>query len=85
MLADAENLGDKGTTTGGKFDPDWEPALKRGVHGLILITGECHSTVTETLKDIEKIFNVRAPNAVIHEVLRVVGDVRPGAEAGHEQ
>ena len=85
MLADAESLGDKGTTSSGKFDPDWVPAFKQGVHGVILITGDCHPTVTETLQEIEKIFDVRTQNALINEVFRVVGDVRPGSEKGHEQ
>ena len=85
MLADAQSLGDKGTTSSGTFDPDWDPAFKNGVHGVILITGDCHPTVSETLREIEKIFSVRAPNALIHEVKRLVGDVRPGSEKGHEQ
>ena len=85
MLADAKTLGDKGTDSGGKFDPDWNPAFKHGVHGVILITAESHNTMSETLRKIEKIFRVRAHNATLHEVLRIVGDVRPGDEKGHEQ
>lgn len=86
MLADAQNLGDKGTTSAsGTFSPDWDPEFKEDIHGLILITGDSHTTVNETLAKVEKIFSVKARNASIHEVTRKIGDVRPHKEAGHEQ
>lgn len=83
MLADAKDLGDPGTATADT--PDWVPAFKQGVDGMILVSGDSHSTVAETLADIERIFLVGAPSATIHEALRIVGDVRPGKEKGHEQ
>lgn len=86
MLAHASDLGDKGTTSAsGAFDPDWLPAFKKDIHGLIMVTGDCHETVNATLSGIKKIFAIGTPNAAIHEVLQLVGDVRPGKEAGHEQ
>ena len=89
MLADAPCLGDQGTkSASGVVDPnnpDWIPAFKQDIHGMILVTGDCHETVTEKLAGIEKTFLVGAPNATMHEVIRIVGDVRPGAEKGHEQ
>lgn len=86
MLAGAEALGDKGTTSAsGEFNPNWVPAFKHDIHGVILITGDSHKTVHEKLAQIEHIFHVRAHNALIHEVYRTVGDVRPGKEKGHEQ
>ena len=85
MLADAFNLGDKGTTTGTNFTPDWVPAFKGGdIDGLILVSGDSHATVALKLAEIKKIFFVDAHNATIHKVISIVGDVRPGAEAGHE-
>ena len=45
----------------------------------------CNVTVAEKLAEIKKTFHVGTPNATIHKVLRIVGDVRPGAEKGHEQ
>ncbi|OBZ72595.1 Dye-decolorizing peroxidase msp1 [Grifola frondosa] len=84
QLADAQDLGDKGTPTSTGFVPDWIPAFKNPVHGVILISGDCHATVQATLIKVEQIFNVGAHNATLHEVLRLVGDVRPGAENGHE-
>ena len=83
MLADAPNLGDpvKGT----EKTPDWIPAFKHGVDGLILISGESRETVAEKLAEVERIFLVGSPYASIHEAIRIVGDVRPGAEKGHEQ
>ena len=83
MLADAKDLGDRGTASADT--PDWVPAFKQGVDGMILVSGESHPTVAETLADIERIFSVGAPSATIHEALRIVGDVRPGKEKGHEQ
>lgn len=86
MLAGAEALGDKGTKSpSGEFSPDWVPAFKHDIHGVILITGDSHKTVDEKLAQIENIFHVGAHNALIHEVYRTVGDVRPGKEKGHEQ
>ena len=83
MLEDAPTLGDPGTAT--SDSPDWVPAFKQGVDGMILVSGESHSTVAEKLAEIERIFFVGAPFATIHEALRIVGDVRPGKEKGHEQ
>ena len=86
MLQDSAALGDQGTTSSGNtFSPDWVPAFKQDIHGVVLISGDCHSTVAETLAEVEKIFLVGSHNATIHEVIRIVGDVRPGKEAGHEQ
>ena len=84
MLADALDLGDPPTTADPK-SPDWVPAFKHGVDGMVLVSGECHATVAEKLAEIEKIFFVGTPSATIHEALRIVGDVRPGDEKGHEQ
>ncbi|KAH9941342.1 peroxidase TAP [Amylocystis lapponica] len=84
QLADAANLGDQGTTTNGVFSPNWIPAFKNLVHGVILVSGDSHPTVEETLCTVEAILGVGRIDATIHEVLRIVGDVRPGAQKGHE-
>ena len=76
------NLGDPLTSDG---SPDWVPAFKYGVDGVILVTGESHETVAEKLAQIEKIFHTGAHHATIHEAIRIVGKVRPGKEKGHEQ
>ena len=83
MLKDAKDLGDPGTATADT--PDWVPAFKQGVDGMILVSGESHQTVADKLAEIEKIFLVGSHDATIHEALRIVGDVRPGKEKGHEQ
>ena len=83
MLKDAKNLGDPGTAN--DDTPDWIPAFKHGVDGMILVSGECRHTVAEKLAEVERIFLVGAPSATIHEAIRIVGDVRPGTEKGHEQ
>lgn len=82
MLADAKDLGDPGTATADT--PDWVPAFKHGVDGMVLVSGDSHQTVAEKLSEIENIFLVGAHSATIHEALRIVGDVRPGKENGHE-
>jgi hypothetical protein len=78
MLKDAPALGDQ-------VDPNWIPEFTQEIHGLIMITGDCHATVEARLADIKKIFLVGEESATIHEVLSLVGDVRPGRAAGHEQ
>ena len=83
MLKDAPNLGDPGTAT--DDTPDWVHAFKHGVDGMILVTGESRQTVAEKLAEVERIFLVGAHCATIHEAIRLVGDVRPGKEKGHEQ
>ena len=83
MLKDAKNLGDPGTAN--DDTPDWAPAFKHGVDGMILVAGESHQTVAAQLAEVESIFLARAPHATIHEVIRISGDVRPGKEKGHEQ
>lgn len=86
MLADAANLGDPGTTdSSGNFNPDWLPAFKKGIDGLILISGDSHASTHETMLKINKIFGVGRHNSTLHIVKEVVGDVRPGKESGHEQ
>lgn len=86
QLASAEALHDRGTkTSNGKFDPTWEPAFKKGLHGVILITGDSQQTVQGVLSQIKKLFLVGQANATIRESLSLTGDVRPGVEKGHEQ
>lgn len=85
MLANAKNLGDQGTTSSsGTFTPDWIPTFKHDIHGVILISGDCHATVNEKLAEINNIFLAGEYSASIHEMHRIVGDVRPGKEKGHE-
>lgn len=78
MLNDATaNLGDQLS--------NWTPEFKNDIDGLIMITGDRHSTVEKRLAEVKKIFLVGETNATIHQVLSVVGDVRKGHESGHEQ
>ncbi len=86
MLADAKDLGDQGSTSSsGNFDPDWIPEFKEEIHGLIQVAGDSHDTVKDKLEEIKDIFSVGEDDATMHKVFRVTGDVRPGAEKGHEQ
>lgn len=85
MLARAKDLGDPGTTTGTTFSPNWIPGFKKDIHGMILVSGESHQTVAEVMKKIESIFKLEGPEASIRQVIKIVGDVRPGKEKGHEQ
>ncbi len=86
QLDDAEKLGDPGiTTTTNEFSPNWDPAFKKPIHGLILVAGDTQVTVNSKISQIEVILRVGEHDATIHEVLRIVGDVRPPPEDGHEQ
>lgn len=82
--ADAVNLKDKGTTTGGTFVPDWEPAFLQDIHAVILIAGDSHLTVNNKLNQIRDIFGVGSATASIKEVTTIVGDVRAGKNHAHE-
>ncbi|MCJ1393012.1 hypothetical protein MMC18_005884 [Xylographa bjoerkii] len=82
MLADAATLGDPGSTS--PSGPDWIPAFKQHIHGMILVSGDSHKTVTEKLAEVKDIFSVGSHDAIIHEVIHIVGRVRPGKEKGHE-
>ncbi|KAL9118951.1 MAG: hypothetical protein Q9187_004496, partial [Circinaria calcarea] len=85
MLADSMHLGDQGTTSpSGAFDPDWIPAFKQEIHGLILISGDSQVSVDRRKGEIERIFRVRTHSPTIHKVIRIIGDVRPGELKGHE-
>lgn len=85
MLADADSLGDAGTTSADGFEPSWDPEFKQEIHGLILIAGDCHATADRSLAVIKEIFSVGKQDATIQEVVRIVGDVRPGELSAHEQ
>ena len=77
------NLGDTQKLNG---DPDWDEAFLQGnMHGLIIISGDSHLSTDKVRLEIEAIFGVRTPTASLKEVISIVGDVRPGAQAGHEQ
>ena len=72
------NLGDP-TSADGKT-PAWDPHFLQDIHGVILISGDSHKTTDEDKDKIEKIFK-----SSIKEIITIRGDVRPGAEDGHEQ
>ncbi|TFK38587.1 hypothetical protein BDQ12DRAFT_631188 [Crucibulum laeve] len=76
---DAANLGDKGTGSGDNFVPDWEPAFKEEIHGVILVAGDSHTSVNKQLWQIEEIFGDS-----IYKVTAVRGDARPGDLSAHE-
>ncbi len=77
MLADAAALGDDVAT--------WDPAFKKDIHAVILVTGNSSAKVSATLNDIKTLFGVGTPKASITEVLTRTGHTRPGDESGHEQ
>ncbi|MCJ1287576.1 hypothetical protein MMC26_006928 [Xylographa opegraphella] len=82
MLANAAALGDPGSTS--PSGPDWIPAFKQHIHGMILVSGESPKTVHEKLAKVKDIFSVGRHDASIHEVKHIGGNVRPGKEKGHE-
>jgi len=85
MLADSPELGDQGTQTANVFTPDWIPAFKQDIHGMFLVSGNRHETVDEKLEEVGEIFSLKSHNATIHEVTRIIGDIRPRKQKGHEQ
>ena len=85
QVADAENLADPGSKVSGKFVPNWVPAFKNPVHGVLIISGDSQISVDRKLAEVEAILRVGKHDATIHEILRTVGVVRPGNQKGHEQ
>lgn len=85
MLADAQDLGDMGSTSASGFKPDWIPEFKKQMDGVILVAGDGHRTVNQQIQNIRTIFSIGHPDASVDIVLNLSGDVRPGAESGHEQ
>jgi hypothetical protein len=72
------NLGDPKSADG--KTPDWDQHFLQDIHGVILISGDSHGTTDKEKADIDKLFG---PS--IKEIITIRGDVRPGAEDGHEQ
>ena len=73
QFVDADNLGDPGTV-------NWKPAFKgTNVHGVFLIASD--STI---LTDAMILFLTGILGSDITEQYRLLGNVRPGPEAGHE-
>ncbi|KAL0948438.1 hypothetical protein HGRIS_011015 [Hohenbuehelia grisea] len=83
QLKDAQSLGDPGSTTDGKYTPDWEAGFKKEIHGVFVIAGDCHGSVTKELHQIKHIFGVGTAHQSIHEVTHVRGDDRLGE--GHKK
>jgi hypothetical protein len=76
------NLGDPKKADG---NPDWDSHFLQEIHGIILISGECHETITRKKQEIEEIFGVRSLHASIKEIVTIQGDVRPDNQSAHEQ
>jgi Dyp-type peroxidase family len=80
QLSFAKDLGDTGTADAqGNFDPDWIPAFKQEIDGVILIAGDCRAHVEEGKLNVEHVLG-----KTIKEVLVVSGNTRPDKEKGHE-
>ncbi|KAH9933659.1 Dyp-type peroxidase [Epithele typhae] len=85
QLNDAQNLADSGVVgSDGKFIPNWIPAFKQQLDGVVIISGDSELTVTATQAIVKGIFNVGAAKATMHEVQTIKGTVRPGKEKAHE-
>lgn len=65
--------------------PDWEQAFLGQIDGVILVAGDSRETVQEKIKEVNEIFSADPKHSSIKIVDTIVGDVRPGDEAGHEQ
>jgi len=74
---DSINLGDPRSSDG--KTPAWDPQFLKTLHGVILISGDSHGTTDKKKAEIDLIFK-----SSITEVITLRGDVRPGAEDGHE-
>ena len=96
QLADAEKLGDTGKSEANGFDPDWLPAFKNAIDGIILVgtslflfllvvsfQGKVAGECQASVAEgISKVEHVLGTS--ISKVLKVEANVRPGKEKGHE-
>lgn len=71
--ADIPNIGDPGTT-------NWESAFVSGVHGVFLLASDQQAFIEAGIALIEAVFGKDITN-----VYSLQGQIRPGAEAGHER
>ena len=72
------NLGDPKSADG--KTPDWDPHFLKELHGVILISGDSHESTDNKKREIDNILG-----SSIKEIITIRGDVRPGAQDGHEQ
>ncbi|KAG8683211.1 hypothetical protein FRC08_014464, partial [Ceratobasidium sp. 394] len=79
QFADAETLGDQGTTTDKGFDPHWEAAFKGRIDGVLLVAGESWTTV-----NLAALAALATLGLSVRVVYRLKGAVRPGEENGRE-
>ncbi|KAF8907046.1 peroxidase TAP [Gymnopilus junonius] len=75
------NLGDPKKSDG---SPDWDSHFLQDIHGMFIISGDCHNSIKKKEHEIEQLFGVQTSQASIKKIVAIRGDVRPGAEAGHE-
>lgn len=62
----------------------WDPLfINRPFHGVVLVAGDSHSNVTQTLNNIST--GLMKNGAAFQAATTVVGDVRPGKMRGFEQ
>lgn len=72
------NLGDPKSPNGN--NPDWDPHFLQDIHGVILISAESYKNAELKKLEILLLFEL-----ALKVVTALTGNVRPGAEAGHEQ
>ena len=80
QLADAKGLGDPGHIHGKDFEPDWIFPFKHEIHGVLLVAGTTNQSVRFHLGAALDILR-----GTVREVYKIIGNVRPGKEDGHEQ
>ncbi|KAF8890920.1 peroxidase TAP [Infundibulicybe gibba] len=83
QLADAFNLGDDGKGDPAHFDPEWDPAFKEQIHGVIISAGDSDETLKDTISKIEH-HQSSLSGLAMTVVKSINGTVRPGKEKGHE-
>jgi deferrochelatase/peroxidase EfeB len=84
-----DNLGDSLFANGQKKDfsalgdpslSAWQPEFQSGMHGVMLIASNDVNSVTDEATNLLSLFD-----GSISEVYRLLGQARPGSEAGHER
>ncbi|KAI0070456.1 Dyp-type peroxidase [Panus rudis PR-1116 ss-1] len=79
--ADAQNLGDKGTTGTTGFLPAWDAPFLQPIDGLIIVAGDSQLSIDAKLVQAKLTLGF---GLITKEVFSITGNVRPGDEKGHE-
>ena len=76
-----EAVADLGDPQNNDGSPNWDKSFLQDIHGVILITGDCHETINGKKTEVDQIFH----SSSIKEIIPVYGEGRQGDVSKREQ